>query len=289
MTAGPNVTSATLAGLAPGATRFVVARARDAAGNVAPNTVEKSGSTPLNPTTDTTGPTWGSGPTVTQGQTVDGMNVSWGAATDDSYAAPDIRYHVCAEQQELDCLGTAFAKHIRATSDWGATSLTLTGALPRTRYFVYVRAEDRSGNFETGNHSGIVVSRTGWSANVQPLLLDRCNGCHGFLSATQLNDVPSSYIDPNLPTRYAIIVIDGVPTQVPVGMPLVWPGRPEASYIYRKINPLGLQAPPFSAAIPNNYSGLREPRDGSNLTYTPLSQQEDSILRDWIAEGALGD
>jgi len=274
LTAGPNVTSVTIAALAPGATRFVVVRARDASGNVAANTVERSGTTPTNPTSDFTAPTWNSGPTLAQGTVVSALNVSWGAATDDTYTAADIRYHVCAEPQELDCLGTAFLKHIRASSDWGQNAVTLTALLPRTRYFVYVRAEDRSGNVETGNHGAAIMSRTGWSANVQPLLLDKCNSCHAFNSTAALTMVPSGFVDTKVSTT------DGVP--------LVWPGRPEASYIYRKVNPLGLEAPPFSSTLPNTYAGLREPRDGANQSYTALSQEEDSILRDWIAQGALG-
>jgi hypothetical protein len=280
LTAGPNVTSVTFAGLAPAATRFIVVRARDASGNVAANSVERSGTTLTNPTSDFTAPTWNSGPTLAQGSVVSALDVSWGTATDDAYTAADIRYHVCAEPQELDCIGTAFLKHIRASSDWGQNAITVTGVLPRTRYFVYVRAEDRSGNIETGNHGAAIVSRTGWSANVLPLFLDKCNACHDFSSPAKVTDVPSGFYDPKLPFRPG--------ANPPLGLPLIWPGRPEGSYIYRKVNPLGLEAPPFSAAIPNTYAGLREPRDGANQSYTALSQEEDAILRDWIAQGALG-
>jgi hypothetical protein len=68
---------------------------------------------------------------------------------------------------------------------------------------------------------------------------------------------------------------------------LVNPGNPELSLLYRRLNPPGLQASPFSAATPNNYSGPQEPRDGSGQYVFPLSGAEDGAIRDWIKQGAF--
>jgi hypothetical protein len=63
---------------------------------------------------------------------------------------------------------------------------------------------------------------------------------------------------------------------------LIDPKRPEFSLIYRRVNPLGLTTAPFTTTK-NLYSGAREPRD----TTERLSPEEDSILLDWITQGAL--
>ena len=67
-------------------------------------------------------------------------------------------------------------------------------------------------------------------------------------------------------------------------LPLVDPGHPELSLLYRRVNPLGLNTPPFASDELNTYSGIREPRD----TIQKLTSEEDSILLDWITQGALG-
>jgi hypothetical protein len=262
-------TSIVIAGLPPQATRYVVVRARDESGNFTQNLVEQSGATLANPSADTTAPTWGSGPNLVapNGQPFR-LDVSVGAASDNTYAAADIRYHVCAEPIENDCLGAQFTKHIRATTGWGATSVNLTGLLSRTRYFVYARAEDRSGNLETGNHGDSETTATSYVADILPFLRDRCNSCHNF-SHLRLVDVPGGYVDP---IYGAIKLVD--------------PGDPELSLLYRKVNPLGYQVAPFSAGTPNTYSGSQEPRDGSGLSFTPLSGAEDGAIRDWILQGA---
>jgi hypothetical protein len=215
------------------------------------------------------------------------LSISVTAATDDTSAAADIRYHVCAETQETRCLGAEFTKHIRtplATTPpegWGVTSLTLDGLVPRTTYFVYVRAEDRAGNMETGNHFQAASTATSFSTNVLPILQDRCNSCHDFSILKTVN-VEGGYADPNV----------GTPCQGGTGtgcLKIVDPNDPELSLLYRKINPLGLQTPPFSSTIPNRYSGSREPRTGSGLSVIPLSGAEDGAIRDWIEQGAFAD
>jgi hypothetical protein len=255
--------------LPPQAKRFVVVRARDESGNSASNKVEASGTTLENPNTDDTPPVWGTGPLLS---TVDSfpyqLTVSWTAAND-AHPATDIRYHVCAEPLESRCVGAAFMNNVRATSDWGETSLAIDNLLSRTQYFVYVRAEDLSGNVELGSHSATRNTLTSWVKDVQPILTAKCLSCHDFGIARLVN-VLGGYVDPDLGT-----------------LSLVSPGAPELSLLYRRLNPLGLQASPFSAATPNNYSGPQEPRDGSGQYVFPLSGAEDGAIRDWITQGAF--
>ncbi len=268
--AAPGATQATIAGLGPNATRYVVVRARDKAGNVLANTTEKSGATLSASGGDTTAPTWTAGPTASMiAGTPHSLKVSWTAATDDTYGAADIRYHLCIAEQSSDCQGTEFANHIRATSNWGATTLTVGGLLSRTTYFAFVRAEDRDGNMETGEHLAQAKTATSYFDDVQPIWLEKCNSCHSF-DPNKVVNVPVGYIDPLWGDQVKLVV----------------PGKPEFSLMYRRINPKDLQTPPFSAAVPNTYSGSQEPRDGSGLSVDPLSGQEDGVIRDWITQGA---
>ncbi len=273
VTSAPGALSATVMGFSASSTHYVVVRARDQAGNSDTNTTEASGATLANASGDNVSPTWVGGPTVsTIGAQPHQLHVSWTAATDDTYGAADIRYHVCAETLESNCMGTGFGKHVRATSAWGTTSLNLTGLSARTPYFVYVRAEDRSGNVETGDHSAQQLTATSLADNVLPIWEDRCNGCHDFKQQFYLKtvNVLGGYVDPVYGNLY-----------------LVDPGHPELSLIYRRINPLGAQTAPFSASVPNNYAGLQEPRDGTGLGFTALSAAEDGAIRDWIKAGAF--
>jgi len=288
-------------GLNPGVTRYVVVRARDAAGNSLASTVEKSGTT-LAATADTKAPTFNSAISVAvpDDGSPYGLSVSWSAATDDSPAA-GIRYHVCAETVELNCAGAEFAKHIHAVTAPGVTSIDLTGLISRTHYFVYVRAEDAGGNLDAGNHGAAATTLTSWSQDVQPLLQTKCGGCHlsYFGSPGNIVQAESSFTDPKVGTEPGIVLSCSGPnntTCVPkpgqvskikiVRKPQGQPGDPALSSLYRRINPLGSTLAPFSAAIPNNYAGTQEPRDGANLSFTPLSPQEDGAIRDWITQGA---
>lgn len=281
----PGATSATITGLPPQATRWVVVRARDEAGNSLPNNIELSGTTLERTANDLVAPVWDDPGLVVEMPGVDSTEMgrpyklllSWQPATDNVSAATDIRYHVCAEPQQADCLGSAFNRHIRASSPYGATNMVVGGLTSRTRYFVYLRAEDRAGNIETGLHGTSRTTATSFMYDVQPILNDKCNGCHSFALGTMV-DVPGGYADPRLPATES-------------GLKLVDPGKPELSLIYRRINPRGLALAPFSASFPNLYaeSSIQEPRDGAGTRTVPLSGAEDGAIRDWILQGAKGD
>jgi hypothetical protein len=290
----------------------VVVRARDASGNVEGNTVEASGTTldiasaPF--PDDVTAPIWGGGPVATRvpGVGTD-LAVTWTAATDDSYDPADIRYHFCVSEVEADCIGDGFPRGMRGTSGWGATAMTLRGFVPRGAYFIVARAEDRSGNLEATGHSVQAVTATSWSRNVRPLLFDRCIACHSgadraLLSETMVEARDTVAFDRanEIVNVYGSLLDDAACSQRRDGQPIILdgndagifdcqvklidPGHPEHSIIYRKINPIGLETSPFGPLMPNVYVGSREPRDRENFT-----GEEDSILRDWIEEGAVAD
>ena len=270
--------TATITGLNPGTARFVVIRARDSSGNsLAATSPEASGTTLANPMpTDTAAPTFTPGLTVTTDDPrPERLMASWTDATDANWTAADIRYHVCVERTQANCIGANFNNHVRETTDYGVTSITLDNLKPRTVYFVHVRAEDRSGNIDTANNFGSAVTATSFIANVQPILLDECSSCHDFHEGfTRIVNVGSGFE-----------IVPGSNNF----LKLVDPGVPEDSYLYRKINPLGYTGAPFSPANPNLFTESQEPRTGDGLpTFNVLSGAEDGAIRDWIAQGAFG-
>src|SRR5262249_8399706 len=92
----PGATSITIGGfgiLPPSTSYTVVVRAKGAAGNIDPNTNTRTNST----SADTTVPTWGGGPSVSQvlADTVASsgqLSVSWSAASDDAWPSSQIHY-----------------------------------------------------------------------------------------------------------------------------------------------------------------------------------------------------
>jgi hypothetical protein len=274
------VRSATLIGLSPATTYNVVVIVKDAAGNASKAGTPVSGKTADAITGDTTPPTM-TAPTVDQLSTPTQLSVKWTAATDAPNAASDIRYHVCVATKQTDCQGASFAAHLAATTDYGVLTALVKFLVPRTSYFVYVRPEDRAGNVEPADHFATRTTATSWAANARPILFNRCVSCHDYINPSAIVGVRSGYVqDPSEQPAC---------TSIPQGFSgcpllLIDPGRPQFSLIYRRVNALGLTTPPFSAAIPNPYSGAREPRD----TVEKLSVEEDRILLDWIFQGAQG-
>ena len=275
-------TTARIAGFAPGTKEFVVVRAVDAAGNVqTANDTEVSGQTLAAVGTDTTAPVFSSIITVTQViNPASKLTVSWGAATDDTYGATDIRYHLCASVTASDCQGSSFVDHIIATTNWGVTNAALTLLTPRTAYSVYIRPEDRSGNLENADNFSTGKTATSWSLNVQPILFGRCIACHdNYDEPAAIVGVGSAFIEAQ---ACAASGNSNVADSGACLVKLIDPTRPEYSYIYRKVNPLNLATSPFSPAAPNSYDGLQMPRDTSGV----LGADDDDIIRTWIEQGA---
>jgi hypothetical protein len=297
LTSQPGATSAVIAGLPVGSTRYVVVRARDQANNVIKLTDAKSGTTLAAPTymptfSDSTPPVWSSGPAVTQannGGAVE-LDVTFPAATDDNpKGTADIRYDVCVDTFEPNCLGSSFLKHLYTVTDFGVDptqGITLTGLRSRTRYFVYVRAEDRSGNLETGAHGGAATTPTTFSGDVEPILRHKCSSCHDYSSPQLVVSKPSGFEEPDGLCSTKVVLPDGMSTVAVPVLCVVSAGKPELSMLYRKVNPLHLETAPFSASVDNNYTGLQEPRDGAEQITLPLSGSEVGAIRDWITQGA---
>jgi hypothetical protein len=271
-TGGAGAIVATVGGLTAGTAYHAVVLAKDQAGNVSKVVVEQTGTTLATDASDVTAPVFAaSPPTVTLNNTTTRLNVSWAAATDASGAA-NIRYLVCASMVQTDCQDADFYRHVVAVSDFGVLTLVAPSLNSRTAYFVYVRAEDRAGNVETGSHFVLQATATSFATDVLPILSARCTACHDF-------------------TRTANIVGKASLLNVPCAadpnngcfLSYAEPGKPEQSAIYRKINPPNLKTAPFSDAVPNEYSGLQEPRD----TVDKLSGAEDDAIRTWIAQGAI--
>ncbi len=281
----PGATSAVIAGLAAGTTYYVTVRCSDQAGNTLANTISKSGTTlPGNPA-DVTPPTFTSVPVLTTDPSRPaGMHVVWTAGSDGVTPVGNLRYRVCASPLQTDCLGASFQTHIYATSTAGATSLDLTGLISRTHYYVYVHAEDQAGNESVGDHGADATTTTSFTRDVNPIIFDKCNGCHTFSIVTTVSK-PGSFVDTRLP-----VAADG--------MFLVAPGNPRDSLIYRRINPLGLANAPFgtpagpgalnpATPITNLYRGPQEPQNAQKIFTEALSPAEDGAIRDWITQGAL--
>jgi hypothetical protein len=138
-TTPPGVTSFAAGGLAQSTTYFFVVRARDEAGNVDGNTVERSATTLT--LVDTTPPTFAGATTATAtGATT--IRLAWSAASDNTTAAGNIVYRI---YRATTSGGQSFAAPTY-TSTPGATSFIATGLSPQTRYYFVVRAVDQAGN-----------------------------------------------------------------------------------------------------------------------------------------------
>jgi chitodextrinase len=136
-TSPAGVTSLQVGGLTPATPYFFVVRARDQAGNVDTNLVERSAT----PFADTTAPSF-AGATKATATGLTSIRVDWSAASDDATPANEILYDVY-----VALIGghEGFGKP-SATSAPGATSVVVGGLLPVTTYFFVVRARDHAGN-----------------------------------------------------------------------------------------------------------------------------------------------
>jgi predicted phage tail protein len=135
-------TSTTVSGLKPDTTYYFVVRAKDEAGNVDNNTVEKSVKTPL--PQDTTPPVFAGLVSATALSPTTGGLV-WNAAIDDQSASSSIVYLV---YMTASSGGENYASPSFVSAP-GATSYAVAGLLPNTTYYFVVRAKDEAGNVDT--------------------------------------------------------------------------------------------------------------------------------------------
>jgi hypothetical protein len=258
-------TSYTSTNLVEGTTYYFVVRARDAALNVDTNTVVRNGST-LN---DLTAPTWTSGPNVTASTTTPGrLTATWSDATDNYWTATNIRYRLCWNTISSNCSGGNFTS--MAITGYNVNSYNINNLANNVTYYVYVRAEDGSGNIETGNHLDSAKTLVSYSEQIWPQIFNNascagggCAGCHSWTRANTLN-VSSGYNAGALcgNTLYYIEA-----------------GNPAQSYLYRKMDTAGKTTSPFSFTCANNYAGAQMPNGCAPSTHL-------ATMRQWILDGA---
>ncbi len=141
-TTSAGVTSFSVTGLSPSTTYYFVVRAKDEAGNIDTNTVEKFATT-LSPP-DTTAPTFGGLVSATAASST-GISLTWNPATDNVTASSNIVYLI---YMSTTSGGENFAIPSFTTSA-GATSFTVAGLNSSTTYYFVVRAKDEAGNIDT--------------------------------------------------------------------------------------------------------------------------------------------
>lgn len=257
------VTSTTLIGLLPGSTYYVRVRARDGAGNLDGNTAVLSKATDV----DVTPPVWGGGPTVT-GVYATGVSssqrlaVTWNAASDVSA----VRYRLCWSTTTYTSYAACSAGGgAVATTAFGATNYMITGLVSRQNYSVSVRAEDAASNVETGSNWASATTATSYTTFLAPLWTAApagggcAGGCHSF-----------SFTYAGLTAGYSSFKTNP-PTCSSGALPLVVPGSPFGSAVYRKMTGN------FAGTC---VSGTRMPSGGTpNPTY-------ENYVSEWITQGA---
>lgn len=141
-TTAPGVTTHTVAGLSPNTMYYFVVRARDEAGNIDANTVEKSATTL--PEGDTTPPTFGGLVSATAlSQTT--VELTWDPATDDVTPSSNILYYIYL------ALMSGGQNYTTPTyvSVPGATSYNVPGLSQGMTYYFVVRARDEANNIDS--------------------------------------------------------------------------------------------------------------------------------------------
>lgn len=257
-------TSYTSMNLVEGTTYYFVVRARDSYLNTDTNTVQKFGST----TPDTTDPVWGTGPTVTVSTATPGrLFVSWGDATDNYWTATNIRYRLCWSTVYANCSSANFST--LALTGYNINNWTIDNLANNATYYVLVRAEDGSGNIETGNHWDSAKTLVSYSEQIWPNIFNApcasggCSGCHAWTRSNTVNQ--ASGFSATAACGGALDYIE--------------PSLPAESYIYRKMDTHLKTSTPFSASCSNTYNGVQMPNGCA-----PSSQL--ATMRQWILDGA---
>ena len=137
----PGATGLAAGGLAANRTYHFVVRARDRAGNVDGNLVQRSATTPS--LVDVQPPTFaGAAAATTTGAST--IRLTWSAGSDNVSLAGNLVYQV---YRATSAGGQSFAAATYTTAP-GVTSFVATGLAPTTPYFFVVRARDQAGNVD---------------------------------------------------------------------------------------------------------------------------------------------
>jgi hypothetical protein len=260
----------TVSNLIPDTTYNFVVRAEDSDGNISTNTTVASGTT----SSDTSPPVWVGGPTLAYYFTGSAMSqsaftIGWTQATDaqwPSNGVSDIRYQLCVSTLSSGCAGLNFVGQY--TTGYGATSYNITGLSRRTYYYVWARAQNRSGYRDTGDHMISAQSATSFANDIQPII----NGCNAVCHAWNYGNMVNQNSFQTITCYGAVDYIE--------------PDYPYYSFLWRKLYPDGMTTSPFNAFCPNDINGGSQMPLGGPYNYTNAS-----IIYDWILgqSGAIGD
>jgi hypothetical protein len=251
-----NATLGVVAGLSQASQYYFVCRARDLSGNSDQNKSERTATT----LADGDPPTF-AGATGISNITSTSVQLNWAAGSDTQTPTGEIVYDV---YQASSSGGQAFTGAPVASSDPGASSVTVSDLTPATQYYFVVRARDKAGNHDTNVIEKNAVTKVSFLQNVAPIFLAHCavSGCH----------VPGTppYGLVLIPAPVAYANLYNVTVGEAPAYKRVVPSDPTNSYLWKKINPsppVGEQMPPAVAA-------------------DTLSASEKTIIQSWIQQGA---
>jgi len=252
--------SLVLRDLKPETKYFIMVRPRDEAGNIDENRVELSITTGALSGDNTPPELLGMVTSKLVPSSPERLLVSWLGASDDTEALDGIRALVCVSPLASGCEGDKFFENLNATSNFGASSVFVSGLVARTSYWASVRLEDKNGNPMTIGAGDEGTTATSFVQNVQPLLESRCNQCHAYTYGALVN-VKSTYDD-----LFLISAVSDV-----------------NSYLLRTLRARGSKDAPFSSEAPATYEGDRMPSDGTDF----LTTEQEDVFIEWTQQGAF--
>jgi fibronectin type 3 domain-containing protein len=262
-TTAAGATSYTDSGLSAGTTYYYVVRAKDEAGNIDANTVQRSATTNA-ASSDTTPPTFAGASSLTV-QATPSMTLSWVAATDNITSSSGIVYLV---YRATTSGGQNFAAPL-ATTAAGATSYVDTTTLAGTKYYYVVRAKDAAGNTDT-NTAQVFGPVSFLNDIYNPLIASGTatgcagSGCHA--SATTANgglDLSSAAI-----ARTSLV---NVTASQCTSQKFVTPNSSSTSYLVNKLT-----------GVWTCGSGSQMPKGGPFFSASQIN-----TVKAWIDQGAL--
>lgn len=237
--------------------RFVC-RARDYSGNHDGNVAQRTTRTP----SDSTPPSFAGATGTVVDTLARTVTLSWTPGADDKTPTDQLIYDV---YESTKSNAQAFDGPPRASSEPGATSVTVVDLLPDSKLFWVVRARDQGGNRDANIVESSGTISTSFERQVQPIFSLSCavTGCH----------IPGN-------PMANLILAEGFAYRALVNVRAyqfnrdfrVLPGKSEDSYLYKKIKG---DSPPIGWQMP------------APATKSVLSQNEKDLIKRWIDQGAV--
>jgi len=246
-------------GLSSGTEYYFVCRAQDISGNEDSNIAVRM----LGTKADGEPPEFDGIASVTVGSTT--VDLTWDAAKDPGDKTPEDQIvYLVYQSTNPDAL---FMGPPVATSNPGATGLTLSGLQSNTLYYWGVRARDNALNTDEneGQQSGQTLVSLAF--DIQPILSKNCatSSCHS-------GDNPPQGMSLDVGRAYAGLV--NTPAIEAANLKRVLPGDPTKSYMIHKLRNTH-RTPEVGG------SGAQMPKDA-----TPLPDAVIQLIELWITQGA---